>query len=211
MGLKPSPLLALLACLGCLLGPTPAQTRHLKFLGEAAHTYLGASVALVGDLDRDGCADLMIGAFGDKSTGLHAGQAVVRSGRDGSTLFTFDAGEAENFLGFAVARAGDVDGDGYQDLLVGAPYNSSNGPESGSARVYSGRDGSLLYSYYGLHRGDKLGMALSAAGDCDDDGYGDFLIAAPYDADAPEAAGSVRLYSGRDGTLLHRFLGRGQL
>jgi hypothetical protein len=107
-----------------------------------------------------------------------------------------------------VASAGDVNGDGHADLIVGAPDDDNAGNSSGSARVFSGLDGSVLYSFDGVSADDWYGLSLSGAGDVDRDGYADFLVGAPrQDEFGTDNSGSIRLYSGATGAVLDVFWG----
>ena len=73
------------------------------------------------------------------------------SGTDGSVLYTFNGNSTDAF-GASVTGAGDVNGDGFADFIVGDPWDDDNGDNSGKARVYSGADGSLLYTLYASGR-----------------------------------------------------------
>ncbi|MGH8567416.1 MAG: integrin alpha [Gammaproteobacteria bacterium] len=104
----------------------------------------GSAVAGIGDVNRDGRAELLVGAPGQRVGGLaNQGQAYVVSGADGRLLLTLDnpIPQADAAFGAAVAGAGDVNGDGAPDLLVGAPEQDSS---RGQAYVFSGADGRLL-------------------------------------------------------------------
>ena len=98
------------------------------------------------------------------------------SGIDGSVLYTFDGDGEDDDLGVSVSGAGDVNGDGFADLIVGAPGVDTNGDGSGSARVYSGIDGNVLHTFIGA-AGD-LGVSVSGAGDVNDDGFADLVVGA---------------------------------
>lgn len=170
----------------------------------------GSAVAAAGDVNGDGFADVIVGAYSAAPGGLaFAGSAFVHSGADGSLLHRFDGSAESDYFGKAVAGVGDVNGDGLSDLLIGAP-GVDVGLESaaGRAYVYSGLDGSLLYQFDGLKYHDRLGTAVSAAGDINLDGRADFLISAPLaNPNDLESAGTVYLRSGANGSLLQQFDG----
>lgn len=110
-------------------------------------------------------------------------------------------------LGRSLDAAGDVDNDGYADVIVGAPLDDPNGASSGRAIVYSGRTGTVLYTFNGNVAGDELGYAVAGVGDMDDDGYDDIAAGAPGNDIGGGNAGMVRVYSGRTGTILRTWLG----
>jgi hypothetical protein len=126
----------------------------------------------------------------------------VRSGLDGSVLLRVD-GAGDERLGFAVAGGGDLNDDGYDDVLIGAPNNSEGGEKAGKVYVYSGADGSMLASDGGSSAGDRFGSALAVIGDVDGDGGHDFVVGAPKHDGAGSNAGKVFVYSGVDGNKLY--------
>jgi len=182
-----------------------------RFDGQAAGDDLGRSVSGAGDVDGDGFADLIVGArLADPGGLADAGSAFVFSGADGSQLFRFDGSAAFDQLGFSVSGAGDVDGGGFADLIVGAFGADLSGlTNAGSAFVFSGADGSQLFRFDGSAAFDQLGFSVSGAGDVDGDGFADLIVGAPHaDPGGLSGAGSAFVFSGADGSQLFRFDGQ---
>ena len=101
----------------------------------------------------------------------------------------------------------DVDGDGRADLAVGAKWNDQAGSGAGSVHVFSGADGSPLFTLRGAASGDSFGSSLACAGDIDNDGVNDLIVGA-LGADAPGTnAGAATVFSGVDGGELLHFTG----
>ena len=171
--------------------------------GAFAGSQFGYSVDSAGDVNGDGFADVIIGAISS------SGSATVFSGVDGSVLYTFDGDDANDQFGFSVSGAGDVNGDGFADLIVSAPYDDNNGLLSGSARVVSGMDGSVLYTFDGDDANDLFGFSVSGAGDVNNDGFADFIVGAIGDDNNGNGSGSATVFSGVDGSVLHTFDGDG--
>ena len=164
-------------------------------LGEAAGDGAGRSVSSAGDVDGDGLADLLVGAYRNDGGAENAGAAYVILGASlGSTrvLSLADSdhifrGElAEDWAGFSVSGAGDLDGDGLDDIAIGAP--TGHQPKPGVAYVFRGSslsgetERSLLEADYrlsGENAGDWAGYSLAPAGDVDGDGRGDLLVGVP--------------------------------
>jgi len=170
--------------------------------GELSGDYFGWSVCGAGDVDNDGHADLIVGAIGNDAGGESAGRVYVHSGQTGELLWTF-TGEAEgDYFGSSVSGAGDVDRDGYGDLIVGAQLSDAGGEQAGRAYLYSGRTGAVLRTFTGESEGDRFGSSVAGAGDVNGDEYPDLVIGAPYNNAGGTDAGRAYLYSGRTGLLL---------
>ncbi len=111
-----------------------------QFDGQASDDHLGVSVSDAGDVDGDGFVDVIVGAWSANPGGLsNAGSAYVYSGATGTLIWKFDGQAAFDNLGQSVSGAGDIDGDGCPDLVVGA-YGASNPgglSNAGSAYVFS--------------------------------------------------------------------------
>lgn len=158
----------------------------------------GGVVSLAGDVNGDGYKDVIVGQPSTNS-GMPS-YVKIYSGKDGSNIHTIrDEGL---FFGWSVAGAGDVDKDGFDDVIVG---DFSSGPAgavgpTGTAKVFSGKSWEIIYSLNGPVEGGSFGYTVSGAGDVNADGYDDFIVGSPSERNM---AGSVRVYSGKDGTVLY--------
>ncbi len=182
-----------------------------KWAGRAAGDHFGAAVSNAGDVNGDGFEDLVVGArFADPGGRIDAGTVYVYSGLDGSVLHTWHGAKADDIIGNTVSGAGDVNGDGFDDVIVSAQRADPGGmSKAGSALVYSGADGSLLYQWDGESAFDQFGGLVSGAGDVNCDGYDDLLVGALFaDPGGRIDAGSAYLFSGANGTLLYQWNGQ---
>ncbi len=112
-------------------------------------------------------------------------------------------------LGSAIA-SGDVNNDGIADCLVGIPNGQTAGGSTGRVDVYSGADGSFLFSLDGTVGFSAFGLSVAYAGDTNNDGYGDILVGAPFHQETGELQnGRAFLFSGFDGSLRFQWGGPG--
>jgi len=171
------------------------------FTGEALNDLFGMSVSGAGDVNNDGFGDLIIGACGNDAAGLFAGRAYVYSGVDESLLYMFTGATDHDFFGTTVSGAGDVNNDGYDDMLIGA--SQATGTSSwgaGIAYVYSGVDGSLLYTFTGEAEDDRFGMYhISGAGDVNNDGFADVIVGASCNDALGNSTGKAYVFYGGEG------------
>ncbi|MEN8145152.1 MAG: FG-GAP-like repeat-containing protein [Gemmatimonadota bacterium] len=154
----------------------------------------GNGVDLAGDIDGDGVGDMIVGApFSSQ------GRAVVYSGATGAVLYSIAGPTAGEAFGSSVGRAGDVNGDGVDDFIVGAPSASVVGAGAGRAYVYSGLDGSVIFTHDPAVSGAAFGHSVGGPGDLNGDGFDDLLVGAPNTG----GGGRVYVISGATGTPLY--------
>jgi hypothetical protein len=183
--------------------------------GDASTMAYGHSVASGDDYDGDGARDVLLGApEAADAQGLDTGMVRLVSSASGATLAEFFGEVDGDRLGQAVANAGDVNGDGVDDLLVGSaqdryPDHWAQGTQDGYAKVHCGATGVELHRFE-IPGDTAFGRALAGGGDVDGDGFDDVIVGgALVDLDAGrfESAGHVRVYSGATGAELHAFDG----
>jgi Ca2+-binding RTX toxin-like protein len=181
-------------------------TDGFQINGAVAGDYSGRSVSAAGDINGDGIDDLIIGAYKASPNGPQSGAAHVVFGSpagfpanleltalDGSNGFQIRGAAEYDYAGFSVSRAGDINGDGIDDLIIGAYGADTNGSNSGTSYVVFGShmpftatvelsalDGSNGFQIRGAAAGDQSGYSVSAAGDMNGDGIDDLIVGAPY-------------------------------
>jgi hypothetical protein len=165
-----------------------SATTHRAFEGAAMDDNFGYSVAGAGDINGDGYADVLVGAYtADPNSRTDAGAVYVALGSSTGlattpqrTLTGFAGGD---YLGHSVAGAGDVNGDGYADVVVGAHDTAPSGRTSaGAAYVHlggpSGLSSTPQRTFTGALMDDRLGWSAAGAGDVNGDGYADIVVGA---------------------------------
>jgi hypothetical protein len=173
-----------------------------RFTGSAPTSYLGYSVASAGDVNGDGHADVIVGAYGHDQDGANHGHAYIYYGGPGmdATADVTLTGAAEgDCFGWSVAGAGDVNGDGYSDVIVGAPHNDATGADAGAAYIYYGgasMDQTADKTLTGAAAGDQFGFSVASAGDVNGDRYSDMIVGAWSNDASGSDAGAAYIYYG---------------
>jgi hypothetical protein len=163
---------------------------------------LGHGVAGVGDVNRDGVPDYAATGPGPLPiTGFASnGRLLVISGATHTTLIDKEGPALQSFFGHDVAAAGDINGDGHADIMVGAPFHFLNGAASGSVQFVSGKDGATLRSVAAPAPGIHFGSAVSSIADQDNDDKRDHAVGA---MDAGKTQGGLAyVLSSRDGKII---------
>jgi hypothetical protein len=240
-------------------GATGATIHRIS--GTFPDQHLSRHLAAAGDVNNDGTPDFILGCTQDSPGGVfYAGSALVYSGATGSLLYRFDGTAPHQRLGESIDGAGDINADGYADMIIGSDLDY-NGYPYDSVQVFSGFDGSALAQFsYSEALGDSvtgIGDAngdgvddiffagwvsgqysatifsgatltpwisinvpghmnpithndyrLEAAGDVNQDGFNDVIISLPTEGlQSGDFRGTVYVFSGLDGELIHRIHG----
>ncbi|GFE68344.1 S-layer family protein [Chroococcus sp. FPU101] len=164
----------------------------------------GASVSSVGDVNGDGFDDIIIGAFLADPNGINSGQSYVVFGKsrgfsasinlstlNGTNGFAINGINADDRSSTSVSNAGDINGDGFDDIIIGAIFASPNGTRSGQSYVVFGKSGGFIsslnlstlngtngFTINGINAYDLSGTSVSSAGDVNNDGFDDLIIGA---------------------------------
>ncbi|MDQ3677145.1 MAG: integrin alpha, partial [Actinomycetota bacterium] len=200
-------------------GATRNLIRQLEAPDQQEDANFGFYISVPGDVNGDGIEDVSVGAPGlDVDGNENQGRLYVFDGRTGSLLHSIDHPDEQAGAGFAgrIGAAGDVNGDGFADVIAGAPgQDRGEAVNAGKAFVFSGRDKSLLREYVipeedltcvvgGIHQPGvscgSLGHTVQVIGDLNADGVPDHMVGAgSYDG-----IGRIYVFSGADGTVLTR-------
>ncbi|MBP7147914.1 MAG: FG-GAP repeat protein [Acidobacteria bacterium] len=177
---------------------------------EQPFAALGVSVAAAGDVNGDGYSDVIVGASGYDNSFTDAGRALLylgsSSGLAPAAAWSFEGDSPTARLGQSVAAAGDVNGDGFGDVIVGAPFRVEGQTASGRAYVFLGSAAGLAATPAWFRDGEQpyeqFGSSVASAGDVNGDGFADVVIGAPdYDVDGT-SEGRALLFLGSPGGLV---------
>ena len=206
---------------------TDLSNADASFWGADVGEGSGYSVAGAGDVNGDGYDDILIGTSSASDyDGYLSGKTYLIFGKPAgwsldTNLSTSDAsfrwGNLRQWCSHMVAGAGDVNGDGYDDILIGARYTSFyTGGNAGQTFLILGKPSGWarntdLYnsdaSFGGEELGDQSGTSVAGAGDVNGDGYDDILIGAPYNDDVDRCAGQTYLILGKpSGWVMNTYL-----
>ena len=196
------------AIIGEVDGGSKMQGRVWVYAGRTGHLLFrrsgrageqdGYAIADVGDVNGDGVSDVISGAVGQAGD---IGHAYVYSGATGKTIVRLRGHHHGDMFGAAVSSAGDLNGDGVPDLLVGAP---GAGADTGHAYVISGRTFRTIRVLSAHRRADEFGDGVAHTADLNGDGVPDLIVGA---SGKDPGHGAVDVYSGRTGKLLFRIRG----
>lgn len=193
---------------------TATTAANFHFVGESSGDKFGISVAAAGDVNGDGLKDFLIGASGDDTEAENSGQVLLFLGSEGisdSTTYllvpnaSFLGEQAGDGAGFGISGAGDVNGDGFDDIIIGSPYSDEGSSDAGKIYLVFGHSGTWTTdvslgdadaSFIGESANDRAGVQNTMVGDINMDGFDDFLIAAPYNDDSGADAGKCYLILG---------------
>ncbi len=170
-----------------------------SYLGTGEHGHTGISVAAAGDVNGDGYADVLIGS--DKGEAYaHFGFA---GGLNASPNWTVTGASGSGF-GHSIGTAGDVNGDGFSDVVVGAYLYDNVQVDRGAIFVYHGSNSGIgtapVWSEEGGQDSGQLGYAVGVAGDVNGDGYTDIVTGANlYDAGQPDTGAAFVFHGNSDG------------
>lgn len=175
-------------CLSLLVPPALVRGQNVapawSFAGSQPGAHLGHSVSSAGDVNGDGYGDVLVGAP-DAESGKGAAFLFLgsRAGLSLTPAWSSEGAQSGTRYGFSVAGAGDVNGDGYGDVLVGAPDYDDDPVDQGAVFLYLGSPGGLSilpsHVWKGVQAGGRFGAAVSGAGDTNADGFADVLVGAP--------------------------------
>jgi hypothetical protein len=176
---------------------------------DQADAYFGYSVSQAGDVNGDGYSDVIIGVPGYDNGETYEGMTFVyhgsSSGLSASSNWSAESNQDYAYFGISVSHAGDVNGDGYSDVIVGAYYYDNGQTDEGRVFVYHGSSSGLSTSFNWTAESDqedaRFGISVSHAGDVNGDGYSDVIVGAYYYDNGQTDEGRVFVYHGSSSGL----------
>nr|WP_295923472.1 FG-GAP-like repeat-containing protein [uncultured Dyadobacter sp.] len=178
--------------------------------GTQANAQMGFSVASAGDVNGDGYNDVIVGAPTFSNGQASEGAAFVyyggKNGIDQNKSDVFESGDPGAWMGFSVASGGDLNGDGFSEILIGSPlfHNKPNASEGAAFIFYGSSQGTQAISLRlkGLQADAHYGAAVAGAGDVNGDGYSDMIVGAPeHDNGSPNEGMGFVYYGSANGII----------
>jgi hypothetical protein len=190
-------------------GSAVGAALSLTLEGQQMEAQMGVSVASAGDTDGDGYADLLVGIRNQGKGQANEGFALVYRGSATGIKVQpsakFQSNQADAFLGSSCASAGDVNGDGFSDIIVGAYLYDDNQSNEGAAFVWhgsaTGLDGAATTPLDNNQQMSGFGYSVSDAGDVNGDGFGDIVVGAPNFDNGENEEGAAFIYLGTLGGI----------
>ena len=166
--------------------------------------WMGWSVASAGDVNKDGYSDVIVGVpryyNGQTNEGaafLYLGSA---SGISTTTAAVVESNQSDAYMGRSLASAGDVNGDGYSDVIVGVPFYDNGQPDEGAFFVYYGSTSGISTTASAMvesnQAGALMGISVASAGDVNKDGFSDVIVGALYYDNGDTDEGAAFVYHG---------------
>jgi hypothetical protein len=208
---------------GPVTGTVNLSTAYASFTGETSSSSAGSNCAAAGDVDGDGVGDLLIAdhAYSSSRGAIYLLTSVSAGTTALSSATARMYGDTGSSAGWSLDGAGDVNGDGFDDIVIGAHNAYASGSQSGISYVVLGpQTGSLTLSgadavLPGESAVDHAGISVRGVGDIDDDGYDDvaigasgfgdygavYLLSGPVDASSSLATANARIESAEGGTI----------
>lgn len=182
----------------------PSTTPVWSNGGPSPYQGIGRTAAPAGDVNGDGFADVLLtdgnfslGEFNEGGAAVYHGSAT---GLGQVPAWSTEGQQSGAFFGRSAASAGDVDGDGYDDVIVGASEFDGAFTDEGRAYLYlgspSGLDETPAWTVSGEHAAQYFGHAVAGLGDVDGDGYDDVAVSTPYANGPPSQIGKLWIFRG---------------
>jgi hypothetical protein len=179
--------------------------------GNQDYASFGYSVSTAGDVNGDGFSDVVVGAYHYRNGEPNEGRAYVyhgsAAGLSAAANWTAESNQTDAFFGYSVSTAGDVNGDGYSDVIVGAPSYSNGQTFEGRAYVYHGSAAGLSAAAGWTAESDQafaqFGISVATAGDVNGDGYSDVIVGADLYDNGQTDEGRAYVYHGSAAGLSH--------
>ncbi len=206
---------ALFIYFGPVAANITADDANALYRGDAGGDMLGYALSS-GDVNCDGLDDIVVSAPFNDEQNTNTGMVYILYGRTTGWSFNVSIDNYANAsymgldhsdkVGISVAAEGDVNGDGYDDVVIGAPFVDSGDGDAGKVYIFFGRrkgwnkQGLVIKanaSYNGMERNDRCGHAADSGADMNGDGYDDILVSAPRSDVGDENSGQVFVIFGR--------------